>query len=221
MRRLAIGSLLLVIALSVSQPALALVLGLDWGLGQSTAHIKYNGQNLNVWAGKLAAYLGGTLGNPLPPNDGQFSGYVFCVDLDHWITLPTEYEVTQQTTASIAHGDRVAWLYRTYVSQATTQTKAAALQLAIWEVLVDDGDGFASGNFRYTGGLPSLTGTEAQNMIAASVGKNSSSAMVLRSTGQYGQAMIATPVPEPTSLILLGLGLGFSIAGILSVRRRS
>jgi hypothetical protein len=196
-----------------------MVLGLNWGLGQSPAHITYNGHNMNVWAGKMAAYEGGTLGGVLPPNDGNFFGYVFCVDLDHQINLPTEYLVTESTTATINNGARVAWLYKNYLGAATTQGMSAALQLAIWEVLVDNGDGLNTGNFRYTGGLPSFAGTQAQNMIAASLDKNDGAARVLRAAGPYGQTMIAPPIPEPTSLALLALGIGFSVAGLVARRR--
>jgi hypothetical protein len=219
MRRIAIASLLLGAALVVAQPASAMVLGLNWGLGESPAHITYNGHSMNVWAGKMAAYVGGSLGNPLPPNDGHFFGYVYCVDLDHMITLPTEYQVTESTTASINNGGRVAWLYKNYSPAASSQGVAAALQLAIWEVLVDNGDGLNTGNFRYNGGLSSFAGNQAQTMLAASLNKSESSARVLRATGSYGQTMIAPPVPEPTSLVLLGLGLGFSVAGLVTRRR--
>lgn len=220
MRRIAIASLLLGAFVVLAQPAAAMVLGLNWGVGESPAHISYNGHNLNVWAGKMAGYVGGTMGNPLPPNDGHFFGYVYCVDLDHMITLPTEYQVTESTTATINNGARVAWLFKNYSPVASSSGMAAALQLAIWEVLVDNGDGLNSGNFRYSGGLSSFAGNQAQNMLAASLNKSESSARVLRATGAYGQTMIAPPVPEPTPVVLLGLGLGFSIAGLV-LRRRS
>jgi hypothetical protein len=219
MRRIVIASLLLGALVVLAQPAAAMVLGLNWGVGESPAHITYNGHSMNVWAGKLAAYSGGTLGNPLPPNDGHFFGYVYCVDLDHMISLPTEYHVTESNTSTINNGARIAWLYKNYSPVATSSGVAAALQLAIWEVLVDNGDGLNSGNFRYSGGLSSFAGSQAQTMLAASLDKSESSARVLRATGPYGQTMIAPPVPEPTSLVLLALGVGFSVAGLVTRRR--
>jgi hypothetical protein len=200
----------------LTAPASAVVLGLDYGFGASPAHITYQGHNYNVWAGKMAAYLGGTLGNPLPPNDGVFSGYSFCVDLDHFIGLPTEYEVQVLPSSALSHGNRAAWLYNSFAPAAATNLSAASLQLAIWDVVYDNGDGLSTGNFRYTGGLDALAGSQASSFITASAGK-SSTADYLKPTGCYGQGMLHA-VPEPGTLSLLGLSL-LSIAG-LKIRRR-
>ncbi len=198
-------------------PASAIVLGLDYGLGASPAHITYQGHDYSVWAGKLAAYLGGTLGNPLPPYDGTFSGYSFCVDLDHFIGLPTEYEVEVLSTSQLPHGSRAAWLYNSFAPSANTTLEAAGLQLAIWDVVYDNGDGLSTGIFRYTGGLAAEAATDANTFLASSAGK-SSSADYLKPTGVYGQGMLHS-VPEPGTLGLLGLGL-FSFAGLKLRRRR-
>lgn len=207
-----------VLALVVALPAQAMVLGLDWGFGRSTAHVTYKGSNLNLWAGSFAGYQGGTLGNPKPPVDGHFFGYLYCVDLEHLISLPTEYEVDPLTTSALTNGGRAAWLYKTYSGFSTDASKAAALQLALWDVVVDNGDGFAGGNFKYTGGLASSIATDASSMISASAGKGSQAAY-FRPTGGYGQAMIG-PVPEPGSFALLGLGLALSFGGLALRRRR-
>lgn len=198
-------------------PSSAMVLGLDYGVGASPAHITYQGHDYSVWAGKMATYLGGTLGNPLPPNDGMFSGYSFCVDLDHFIGLPTEYEVEVLSTSQLLHGGRAAWLYNSFAPTATTTLQAAGLQLAIWDVVYDDGDGLGTGTFRYTGGLAAGAVTDANTFLASSAGKFSE-AGYLKPTGTYGQAMLHT-VPEPGTLGLLGLGL-FSFAGLKLRRRR-
>lgn len=218
MRLANIMILMAVLVLVAAVPAQAMVLGLDWGFGQSTAHVTYKGSNLNLWAGSFAGYQGGTLGNPKPPTDGHFFAYLYCVDLDHLISLPTEYEVDPLTTASLTNGGRAAWLYQTYSGLSTVSAKAAALQLALWDVVVDNGDGFATGSFRYTGGLASSVATEASGMIAASAGQLSQAAY-FRPTAGYGQAMIG-PVPEAGSLVLLGLGLFFSVGGMALRRRR-
>jgi hypothetical protein len=41
---------------------------------------------------------------------------------------------------------RVAWLVQNYAPSVTTQIQGAAFQLAIWDIVEDNGDGFASGN---------------------------------------------------------------------------
>ena len=120
-------------------------------------------------------------------------------------------------TAPGTHGARAAWLYNSYLSSTTDASTAAALQLALWDVVVDNGDGFGSGQFLYTGGLSASTETEATSMLASSLNRASSATYFRPVAG--GQAMIG-PVPEPGSVLLLGLGLGLSLTGVALRRRR-
>jgi hypothetical protein len=209
----------LLLAAIAAAPASAVVLGLDWGTGQSPVSISYNGTTHNVYAGSLKGYLGGHLGNPLPPHDGTYFGDTFCVDLSHTITIPTEYEVDLLPTSQLVHGGRLAWLYKNYIGSAKTDGEtAAALQLALWDVVVDGGDGFNTGNFRLLSGATSKTHSLMVNMVADSENKTDN-ATYFRTRGPYGQSMISVPVPEPGTFGLLGLGIG--LVGLGFIRKRS
>jgi hypothetical protein len=209
----------LILASILAAPASAVVLGLDWGTGRSPVTFNYFGANRTVYAGSLKGYLGGQLGNPLPPQDGTYFGDLFCIDLAHSITIPTEYEVESLTTASLANGGRLAWLYENNVSNAKNDIDiAAALQLALWDVVTDDGDGLDVGNFQYVSGLNFKSNSSSSSMIAQSAGKVGL-ATYLRAIGPYGQSMITRPVPEPGTFGLLGLGI--SLLGFGLFRKRT
>jgi hypothetical protein len=210
----------LILAAVLAVPASALVLGLDWGTGQSPVTINYFGSSLSVYAGSLKGYVGGQLGNPLPPNDGTYFGEVFCVDLNHFITIPTEYEVESLTTADLANGGRLAWMYQNNIAQAKNGDSdiAAALQIAMWDVVTDGGDGLDTGNFQYVSGLASRSTVSSATMIEESAGK-AAEATYFRTIGPDGQSMITIPVPEPGTFGLLGLG--FSLISFGFLRKRS
>lgn len=72
-----------------------------------------------------------------PPGFGRtFEAY--CIDLEHRNASRTSYNVSVTTTGRLG---RVAWLYETYVDEASRDPiKAAALQLALWDALRGSGD---------------------------------------------------------------------------------
>lgn len=207
----------LILATVLTAPASALVLGLTWGVGQSPVTFNYFGADHTVYAGSLKGYFGGQLGNPLPPNDGTYFGDLFCVDLAHSITIPTEYEVESLPISALANGERLAWLYRNYADVAKNDSGiASALQLALWDIATDGGDGLDGGNFRYMSGASSKT--QSSIMITESLGK-SAEAIYLRAIGPYGQSVITRPIPEPGTFGLVGLGL--TLVGLGFFRKRS
>jgi hypothetical protein len=221
-------TLIAVVALAtVVTPAGAFVLGLDWGVMDQNTHYDIYVQSLGGWfnnpvlAGSFNGYLGGSLGGPLPPNDGTYFGKLYCVDLSHWIEIPTEYEVSSDPLGNLQNGQRAAWLVNNKLASVGNNTdKSAGLQLAIWNAVYDNDFTLGAGSFKATGGH-STARAYASNFLAEMQNQGpitGETATYLNATGNYGQDLI-TPVPEPASLTLLGLGLG--AAGLVSKRKKA
>ena len=71
----------------------------------------------------------------------------FCVDLDHMVSVGQVYQVTPRSTSDgLPSGGMIAFLYNKYgVNTLMDNAKAAALQLAFWDLVVDGGDGLEAG----------------------------------------------------------------------------
>lgn len=170
----------------------------------STVNLNYNGNSLNVYAGPQLVKLGS---GPL------FDAY--CVDLDHWNTLPSSYPVDVLSTNLLTNGQRIAYLYNTYAQSVTNATMGAALQLAIWDVLVDGGNGLGAGNLKsnVSGGILS----QANWYLASSAGQ-SSEASWLKAThhgagGNQYQNLVGPAVPGPAAALPF-------LTSLVALRRR-
>lgn len=158
----------------------------------AAVNLNYNGNTLNVYAGPQSVSLnGGSL----------FDAY--CVDLDHWNSLPSSYPVNVLSTDLLTNGQRIAYLYNTYAPTVTNSTMGAALQLAIWDVLVDGGNGFSAGNLKSS--VSGNTLTQANAFLAASAGQ-SSEASWLKAThhgasGNKYQNLVGPAVPGPAAAL--------------------
>lgn len=160
-------------------------------------NITYHNTTMNVWGGPMKATF----------NSTQFDAY--CVDLAHWNAPTAQYLVNAQSTANLNNGARAAYLYNTYASSVNSKEKGAALQLAIWDVVTDNGDGFGTGTFK-ANNLSSSVASMAQNLITESAGKGSVATYFKAVThgpkGDINQNMMG-PVPEPGTMIAMGAGL--------------
>ncbi len=139
--------------------------------------------------------------------DGNNLPYLYCVDFGRTIYAPGEYNATAVTNngtifgSGVANAANVAFLLQEYADDQTVNS--AALQAAIWHVIF----GFSISE---TDNLPDMV-TEYKKYVT-DVGRGDVSLFSwispqrIGSTIQYqGQV---TRVPEPSLVLLLGIGLG-------------
>ncbi len=179
------------------------------------------GQTVNITAPTIP-YSGGALAGmynfSISGGSGLYTGTYqgFCVE------PAFEAPSFVGSIVPITNGDRyeaAAYLLGKYYSQTSTDpTKAAQVQLAVWELVWDFGGiyNLGAGDFQ-TGNYT----TEVNALIAEATGAIPSftpSGYYVASAplGQFGvapQDFMFRTVPEPTTLILLGCGL-VAVAGI-------
>lgn len=173
-------------------------------------------------------YAFGDNGYGIPPYQGTLNGQdalFYCVDFTHDITGNTSWQVTVTDISSTADYSstrlgsgtiysEIAWLLDQSVASGN-QTTQAELQWAVWS--------FSGGGDPY--GTNSLLVGEAQNAVANGFAPNNWN--ILTPIGSYGQEFLVDPppptnTPEPSSFLLLGIGLAaLGIAGGRNFGRRN
>ncbi len=150
----------------------------------------------------------------------------FCVDRFSYISNGN-YNVNLNPANTITNGNRAAWLLHDVLPQinaatgADQQNLAAALQMAIWDVVHDNGDGFSLGRIQMSSNAnhptDSIILNLAQGLVGQSDGQAYSNALVISDSniGNMTQRLITdqpggSGVPEPSTWALALTGLVFA-----------
>jgi len=192
------------------------VTGIDWNLGQMV-DLSTDGQSKMTFAGIIFAEY----------ENSPVS--LFCVDLFTNVGIET-FSVNSAGVNLVTNGRRAAWLMQTYLPQIANTDQAAAVQVAIWDVVHDGGDGLTNGALR--GGATSAPVIQlAEQYIAASAGQKNTAGSVfthidgpkarqqLMAPGNFTATAFGFVVPEPATCFAMGSGL--LILGLARRKRNS
>jgi hypothetical protein len=145
----------------------------------------------------------------------------FCVDLDHTVQVGQTFMANVMPTSGLMGGGQVAYLYDKYgMTTMGDPTKAAALQLAFWDLTTDGGDGLSHGRFQFLGSSAIAAQVDAYLTEAKNQSHNGRWLDASASgSGQNRGQSVLSPTPEPATVALLGAGL-MSLGGGWWLRRR-
>ena len=177
------------------------------------SYMTYNGMGLSS---QVRLHASGLLADNLKIPVGQLkvthenTEYLaYCVDLNHYVK--SAY-VTEQDMNGINNGDLVAWLYGTYAQSVTSGVEAAALNVAIWEVLYENDATFDAGTGYFTVSENQSVLEQANSLLASLVNLPSNYTPSNGIKVLHGDGVQDVVVPEPTSMVLLCAGAACLVA---------
>lgn len=158
---------------------------------------------------------------------GTFNGgsviQLLCVDLFANISAPSTNDSVSYQPRAWRHEDRAAWLYVNVMPTLTTAIQGQALQLAIWDIVHDNGDGLSAGRIRQSGSTPQAVIDQFQIYLTSSAGQSSMAASIYFNTtpvtGEPLQTLLGffqpgsppAPAPEPGTFGLIAAAAGITM----------
>ena len=185
------------------------VTGVNYSLGENT-YLLENNVDTATYAGEGNVLLNGTTART-----------AYCVAIFIDINIGTVYNTSLADINTVNNGLRVGWLLDNVLPGLITAQQGAGLQLAIWDIVNDNADGFSSG------GVQAATGTNATDPTALadavlyeseSAGKSADAWVYYNTTvgtGATAQTLMGfanftdggPTVPEPGTFGIVTLGL--------------
>jgi hypothetical protein len=214
--RLGLGALAALLALVGAGPARASTLDVNSYVLGELVQVRSAVRNGPVYASEFQVELGG------------LSGFSYCVDLAQSLGVgeTTGWDVlSPEANAGVI---RAAWLvdrfHGTLGSSVSRRTEVTALQIAIWEALLDAETGFdlATGGFAIVEGgasadALSLASSFLGELAGADLSVFVTNAQWAVNARRQDQLVFTNPIPEPSSVLLFGVGAGVVA---LAVRRK-
>ncbi len=156
------------------------------------------------------------LGQPISINFGGTMLVAYGVDVMRPLVFGA-FDARVENVNTIPNGQRAAWIYEHYGSMPGA---GLAVQLALWDVVNEGGDGLSAGNVAAPPGLREF----GDEIINASLGQTSNQASILFLTTVPGvpwQPLITSPiapeVPEPATWLMMS---GALLLGSCYTRRK-
>lgn len=162
-----------------------------------------------------------------------------CVDLFTDISTGQTYNYTLQYSNSVqalafnSNIRRAAWLFHNQLPVINATTNAlqqsingAALQAAVWDILIDNGNGLSAGRFQKRTGTVDTNWTSVYNrtatLLSSSQGKtyNYTVTLINASGATASQTLMTTDILSPEPGTMLSIGSGLVVMSVIVRRRR-